>query len=138
MALPEFCNGTLPPGIHRAFEEEILSRFCSTTPERQRLAPPLKELTYIAQDASAMALYLNGSFVTDKAGPRDIDAVIELPLQFDPNGPVVDRLRTLHRDYGLDIEHVGAHDAEYRDQLLNEFFGTDRAGRKRGTVEVIV
>jgi hypothetical protein len=83
-------------------------------------------------------LYLNESFVTDKQSPRDIDGVIVLPDAFDTTGELAQRLRQLHRYYGLDIERVAAHDREERDYLLKDFFGTDREGKPRGLVEVIL
>lgn len=69
---------------------------------------------------------------------RDIDGVIVLPDDFDATGEFAERLRQLHHDYGLDIERVAAHDTEERDYLLNDFFGTDREGKPRGLVEVIL
>lgn len=138
VGIPEFIDGRLPPGLHRASRDEIVERFCSTTAARVGLQVPLDELIVVARESGAIGLYLNGSFVTDKLGPRDIDAVIVLSRDFDLNGPYAARLRVLHRDYGLDIERVAADDLEERDYLLNEFFGTDRDGVPRGLVEVIL
>jgi hypothetical protein len=138
MAIPELADGRLPPGLHRASADEIIKRFCSATPQRRALAAPLRELIGIALDANAKGLYLNGSFVTDKSGPRDIDAVIVLPRGFDVRGPFGHRLRALHREFGFDIEQVAEDDVEGRDYLLHDFFGTDRDGNARGLLEVML
>ena len=139
MPFPEFtADGGLPPGIYRGTADEIAERFCRDSERRQYLEEPLRLLVQIAIDSEAIALYLNGSFVTDKQNPRDIDGVIVLPDAFDTTGELAQRLRQLHRDYGLDIERVAAHDIEERDYLLKDFFGTDREGKPRGLVEVIL
>ena len=139
MPFPEFtADGGLPPGIYRGTADEIVERFCRNSERRQYLEEPLRLLVQIAIDSEAIALYLNGSFVTDKQNPRDIDGVIVLPDAFDTTGELAQRLRQLHRDYGLDIERVATHDIEERDYLLKDFFGTDREGKPRGIVEVIL
>ena len=126
------------PGIYRGTADEVAERFCRTSERRQNLEEPLRLLVQIAIDSEAIALFVNGSFVTDKQNPRDIDGVIVLPDAFDTTGELAERLRQLHRDYGLDIERVAAHDIEERDYLLKDFFGTDRDGKPRGLVEVIL
>ena len=139
MPFPEFtADGGLPSGIYRGTPDEIAERFCRTGERRLYLEEPLRLLVQIAIDSKAIALYLNGSFVTDKENPKDIDGIIVLPDGFDTTGKFAERLRQLHRDYGLDIERVAAHDTEERNYLLNDFFGTDREGKPRGLVEVIL
>ena len=138
MAIPEFVDGRLPLGIHRATPLEILERFCVTSHKRASLADPLQELISIAQVAGAWALYLNGSFVTAKEDPQDVDAVLVHAIGFDPEGPLAGRLRALHRDFEFDIEQVAPNDTETRDHLLEQFFATDRDGNRRGLVEVIL
>lgn len=139
MSFPEFsASGGLPRGIYRGTAEEIVERFCRTSERRQYLERPLRILIQIAIDAHAVGLYLNGSFVTKKEEPNDIDGVIVLPNEFDTTGELAEGIRRLHRDYGLDIERVAASDTEERDYLLDHFFGTDREGRPRGLVEVIL
>lgn len=138
MPIPALKDGRLPPGIHSADRDEIAMRFCSSTPERQRLLAPLDELISIARAAGSPGLYLNGSFVSDKEGPRDIDAVLILPRGFNRQGPLAIRLRSLHREFGFDIEQVPVDDEEERDYFLNDFFATDRDGNPRGLIGVIL
>lgn len=138
MPIPDLVDGRLPPGLHQSTPEEVIARFCVGSARRMALKVPLQELIAVAREARAIGLYLNGSFVTDKEGPRDIDAVIVHCQDFNRAGPLASRLLRLHKVYGFDIEQVGAHDTEERDYLLNEFFGTDREGKRRGLVEVIL
>lgn len=131
-------EGLLPPGVHRAHLEEIVRAFCSSTDRRRALEAPLRELVAAARAARAVALYLNGSFVSDKAAPGDIDAVMVLPETFDVTSAEALRIQRLHRTYGFDIERVRDGDQEELDYLLGEFFGHDRGGRPRGLLEVIL
>ena len=138
MNIPEFEGGRLPPGNHLASVEEIVVRFCTGSPRREAFEEPLRLLVEVALVSNAHHLYLNGSFVTDKQSPGDIDAVIVLPDDFDPKSPEAARIRHLHRAFGLDIERVRVGDAEELDHLLVAFFGTDRDGQRRGLVEVVL
>ena len=122
--------------MHRATLEEIVEVFCSATATRRDLENPLLELVATARAANAVALYLNGSFVSDKPDPGDIDAVVVLPQGFSVKGPEAMRIRALHRTYGFDIERIEAGDAESLDYFLKRFFAYDRSGRPRGLLEV--
>ncbi len=92
----------------------------------------------VARSARAVALYINGSFVSDKPFPGDIDAVIVLPRDFDTRSADAAQLRALHRTHGFDIERVREGDNETLDYLLHVFFGHDRNNRPRGLIEVIL
>jgi Family of unknown function (DUF6932) len=129
-------DGLLPPGVHRATLEEIVYVFCTSTPTRRALEAPLRELVATAQDARATGLFLDGSFVSEKSDPGDIDAVIVLPNDFAVTSPEAMRIQTLHRTYGFDIERVRAQDEQSLHYLLREFFAYDRSGRPRGLLEV--
>ncbi len=88
MPIPPFQKtGALPPGLHRAAPDEIVARFCRGTSTRAALESPLRELISIAREVGSPGLYLNGSFVTGKEHPGDIDAIIVLPEGFDSVKP---------------------------------------------------
>ncbi len=129
-------TGTLPPGLHRAPPDEIVAGFCGGTPTRAALERPLRELISIAKEIESPGLYFNGSFVTGKEHPGDIDAIIVLPEGFDTASDHAKRIRALHREHTLDIERVSDSDAEELNYLLTEFFGHDRNGHPRGLLEV--
>ncbi len=139
VAIPSLTSaGVLPPGLHRASVDEVVSTFCSSTPTRRSFEAPLRELVAVARSSRAVALYINGSFVSEKPFPGDVDAVIVLPRDFDTAGAGAAQLRALHRTHGFDIERVREGDNETLDYLLHDFFGHDRNNRPRGLIEVIL
>ena len=72
----------LPPGIHTATVDEIEARF-ATSPERRTLFDGFKSGCAALAAAGCTALYLDGSFVTDKPAPGDFDACWD-PAGVDP------------------------------------------------------
>jgi hypothetical protein len=71
--VPPFrADGTLPPGIHHADWAEIASRF-GGTPRRSELLIKLRRGLDNLRDAGVPWALLNGSFVTTKAEPNDVD-----------------------------------------------------------------
>src|SRR4051812_5633922 len=82
-AIPSFrADGYLPEGLHRASEAEALFRFGTSTRRRRRLALRLRRWLELARKVGASRLLLDGSFVTAKAEPQDIDAVLLLAVDF--------------------------------------------------------
>jgi len=72
--IPEFDEeGLLPPGIHRANWDEIVSRYATTTHRRELLDGLLDALRCL-RSAGCTSAYLDGSFVTEKEHPGDFDA----------------------------------------------------------------
>src|SRR5262245_22890421 len=75
--LPDFDDdGNLPPGIHRATIEEVARRFGHGSPEREVEMRELMEFVAWARQAAVQRLLVNGSFVTSKESPNDVDVVI--------------------------------------------------------------
>lgn len=113
MAIPRLNdNGLLPEGIHTCQMEELRTRFgCFQSSDRRpRLMQQLE--AYILEVRAARlirAVLINGSFVTGKPAPNDIDLLLALPHGHDFKGDlgpaqymVVDS-RRVRRVYGLDI-----------------------------------
>ncbi len=72
--------GLLPPGLHPATLPEVEERFGQHTPRRAQLFTKLGELLVLVRSFRVFTtLFVDGSFVTDKADPGDIDAVLVLP-----------------------------------------------------------
>jgi hypothetical protein len=69
-------EGLLPPGIHWASWREIQDRY-GTNSHRERLLSGLENGIKLLEIALCSALYLDGSFVTDKPFPNDYDACWE-------------------------------------------------------------
>src|SRR5437773_7825005 len=75
-------HGYLPEGLHAASEADVTFRFGSTSPRRRRLAMRFRRWIELARLVRARRLLIDGSFVTSKQEPNDIDAVILLPDDF--------------------------------------------------------
>lgn len=78
MAIPKLNqNGELPPGEHLATLEEVDSVFGHSTEQRKKLMAGLRAGASNLQAAGVCRIWINGSFVTEKADPNDIDGCWE-------------------------------------------------------------
>jgi hypothetical protein len=77
--IPPFDNtsGNLPPGMHEATWDELLTRF-GYTPHRLALLAGLKSALDTLRQAGCARAYVDGSFVTAKVWPNDFDACWEM------------------------------------------------------------
>ena len=83
-SIPPFdTEGYLPAGVYLATEAEVTFRFGSATPRRRRLVLQLRRWVELARRVGAPRLLIDGSFVTVKENPNDVDAVVLLPADFD-------------------------------------------------------
>ena len=80
-------SGNLPPGVHEATWDEFADRF-GITPQRRSLLAGLYSALQVLQSAGCRAVYIDGSFVTNKLVPNDFDACWDIegvdPDQLDP------------------------------------------------------
>lgn len=139
--IPDFRDdGYLPEGLHLATEAEVTFRFGSHTPRRKRLALRLRRWIDLARAVSARRLFVDGSFVTAKPEPNDVDAVVWLPPDFVArvsNG----NLEAMELETMLltrrPEEIFAAEDRRDWDDWL-EFFSRTREhdGRRKGVVEI--
>lgn len=76
--LPDFDErGCLPEGIYNPTIKEFKERFVIVSPRRQELFGKYKQFTKLCNDAKGIEEhYLDGSYVTDKEKPGDIDLLI--------------------------------------------------------------
>lgn len=72
-------DGYLPEGIHRCAAAEATFRFGTPTRRRQRLIVRLRCWIELGRAVGAARLLVDGSFITAKPEPHDVDAVILLP-----------------------------------------------------------
>src|SRR3712207_1316326 len=71
--IPQFtADGLLPQGVHPATLEEVLERFGGNERRRQLLTGLIEALRLLGA-AGCRRVYINGSFVTAKGRPNDID-----------------------------------------------------------------
>jgi hypothetical protein len=81
--LPPFRpDGYLPEGVYVCSEAEVLFRFGSSGRRRRRLVLRLRRWVALGRQIGARRLLVDGSFVTAKDEPHDIDTVILLPSDF--------------------------------------------------------
>jgi len=73
--IPPFdpASGNLPPGTHNATWSDIVARYGST-PQRLWLLAGLKSALDALRRAGCAHAYIDGSFVTNKPTPNDVDA----------------------------------------------------------------
>jgi hypothetical protein len=140
-AIPAFrADGYLPEGLYLATEAEVTFRFGASTPRRKRLALRLRRWIELIRQVGGKRLMVDGSFVTAKPDPNDIDAVVLLPPDFE-------RLIEQGREPALELERmlVSRHpeeifaaedESDWNDWV--EFFGRTREadGRRKGLVEI--
>ncbi len=83
MPIPAFRkDGYLPDGVHSCSEAEATFRFGTGSRRRRRLAIRVRRWCELSRGVAAVKLLLDGSFVTAKVDPDDVDAVLLLPEGF--------------------------------------------------------
>jgi len=133
--LPAFDDvGNLPPGIHSCPVTELVARFGSGSEERETEIRELEQFIAVARAAGVRRLLVNGSFVTGKLAPNDVDVVI-LPGSDYPRGGIELGNEELRWPFLQII--VAADDADLEAWALRQF-GTDRRSRPKGVVEVLL
>ena len=73
----ELVDGLLPPGLHCADWDDVVRRFVFT-PRRVWLLAGLHDALHELARVGCELIYLDGSFVTDKAVPGDYDLCWDL------------------------------------------------------------
>jgi hypothetical protein len=143
MPIPDFReDGYVPEGLHQATEAEVLFRFGSPTRRRRRLALRLRHWLDLARAVHSRRFVVDGSFVTAKPVPDDLDAVVLVSDTFGHNG-------RRESEAAMDLEEIvttrqdgdlfaAADEAEFSEWV--EFFKRTREtdGRHKGVVEVLL
>ncbi len=144
MTLPELnADGYLEPGIYLASLEEVLRRFGSGSPARERQGNLLRLIVERARNYPTIKRVLIwGSFVSAKLEPGDLDYSIVV----DPRHRIVSIDEANYRffvpldakiHYGVDRGYLVLY--EYPPEYYAEailFFCQDREGRLHGILEV--
>jgi len=79
---PLRADGYLPDGVYVCSEAEVIFRFGSSSRRRRRLVLRLRRWLELGRQIGAQRLVVDGSFVTAKEEPHDMDTVILLPQNF--------------------------------------------------------
>lgn len=126
-------NGNLPRGIHRATLAEIADRFGCGSETRREQMDALRWLVALAMRAGIERLLVDGSFVTRKRKPNDIDCVLLVGREYPRDVDARQELRE-----GLPFVHIQIVDQAGFDEFANRIFATDKSGNPRGMIEVIL
>lgn len=133
-------DGYLPDGVHVASEADVTFRFGSTSKRRQRLALRLRRWIELARHVKAHRLLVDGSFVTAKADPDDVDAVILLPASFRKQVEAGDEVAAELEEMLITRrpeELFAAEDDADWDEWVDFFSRTRESdGRRKGLVEI--
>ena len=121
--LPDFDDvGNLPPGVHDAIWDEIVQRFGWTSRRRELLAG-LKVALELLREAGCRRVFVNGSFVTDKNEPGDVD------VAWDPTDVDVDRLLEIEPVFGDFADGRVAQKAKFGCEFFPSSFAADLVGK---------
>jgi hypothetical protein len=127
-------RGYLPPGIHRCSLDDLLARFGSGSPEREVESQELIDFINWARKAGIQRVIVNGSYVTEKMVPNDVD-IVALPGPDYPRGEVPCTEQESRWPF---LQILIAADESDLVQWATQDFGTDRKRNTKGVVEVII
>ncbi len=139
--IPSFDDrGNLPPGIHLARWDEVVTRF-GVTEHRRHLLNGLRSALLSLRAGGCARAYLDGSFVTTKEVPGDFDACWEV-AGVDPDkidGELLDfsdRRAGQKRRYGGELFPADAA-AVPQGTMFIDFFQVDRlSGAAKGILAI--
>jgi hypothetical protein len=142
--IPQFTDeGLLPPGVHQTDLEELKEKM-GWSRKRRELLEGLEEAPELMASCGVVRVYLDGSFVTDKDRPNDIDGCYDLAEEvtaedlgrlapiFPPNP---ESRAEAKRRFGVDLFPAAATELGSGQPFLR-FFQSDREGRERGVLSV--
>jgi hypothetical protein len=134
-------DGLLPPGVYPAGLEEIRQRFGGRNVVRRRLFGGLTQALQNLREAGVKRVYVDGSFVTDKAFPNGVDGcwdaggTIDLGKLDQVFLDFTDRRRKMKEKYGVDFFPASSVEGNSRQAFL-DFFQVDRDGRSKGVLVI--
>jgi hypothetical protein len=123
-------NGYLPPGIYLAGLDEIERRFGGQSEIRRAQMESLRWLAPLAIAAGISRLVINGSFVTDRIEPNDVDCV----LLIDEDASESEELTALQA--GLPFLDIHLVNGDEFDLFIEKIFASDRHDLAKGMIEV--
>lgn len=126
-------NGYLPLGIHRATVEEIEARFGTESELRRVQFESLTWLIALVRRGGIQRLVIDGSFVTERFEPNDVDCILLIVPDQAPDPAVLDEI-----DEGFPFLDIHSAEPSEFALLVEQFFATDRDGIPKGLVEVIL
>jgi len=138
MAIPKFITYELLPGEHLASLDEIEAAFGQSTHQRRKLMKGLRAAASNFEQADVKKLWINGSFITRKLDPNDIDGCWEYTSSVNTSilDPVFLRTRKeMKAKYGLDFFIASIIEAG-SGLPFPKFFQVNRNGDPKGIVVI--
>lgn len=131
-------NGELPSGEHLATLDEIEAVYGFSSDRRKLLMKGLREASRNLELSSVKKLWINGSFITDKEEPNDIDGCWEYTSVVDVNklDPLfLGSREKIKNKYGLDFFIANIIEAG-SGLPFPKFFQVNRDGEPKGIIVV--
>lgn len=130
--IPDFNDdGNLPAGIYQATLEEIAARFGKESELRTVQLESLQWLVDLARRAGARRLIVNGSFVTDRLEPNDVDCALLIGSDFPMDADAEAELLA-----GLPFIDLHLLSDEVFEDFVQRIYGSDRQDEPKGMIEV--
>lgn len=139
--IPDLRDGRLPPGVHSADIGELRDKL-GWGRKRRSLIDGLEIMLGLMEDCGIKRVYVDGSFVTDKDRPNDIDGCYDIPpgatdaslRPMYPIWPWNPANRAMSKTmFGIELAPSGF-PATAAGQPYLEFFQRNREGNQRGVV----
>lgn len=131
-------NGELPTGEHQASLDEIEKAYGLSNDRRKSLMWGLREAACNFKLSGVKTLWVDGSFITDKENPNDIDGCWEyIPsVNIKILDPVfIGTRKEIKEKYGLDFFIANFIETE-SGLPFPKFFQINRDGRQKGIIVV--
>jgi hypothetical protein len=125
-------DGYLPAGIHGATLEEVAARFGLESELRRVQMESLHWLVDLARRAGVERIIVNGSFVTDKLEPNDVDCALLAGADYPRDAAAAEELLA-----GLPFVEMHILGSARFDRFVQTIFGTDRALVPKGVIEIL-
>jgi hypothetical protein len=133
MIPPLNIDGYLPAGIHQATLEEIAARFGAESEIRRVQMESLHWVVDLARRAGVTRIIVNGSFVTDKLEPNDVDCALLAAADYPREAAAAEELLA-----GLPFVELHILGPDRFDRFVQTIFGTDRALIPMGVIEILL
>jgi hypothetical protein len=136
MTLPPLINGVLPPGTYSAALGEVRAAFDQPgSRTRPALNAALEHAAVLiwSRDATAI-LYVNGSYVTDKLDPLDVDVAIRSDVWDDTQFAAVFSAAHPGEEALVDFYFNLKQSAQHMEDLFREIQGSSA---KKGIIQLI-
>jgi hypothetical protein len=147
MPIPELSeNGFLPEGIHEASIEEVRERFGRFQRTDRRPALFTKLSTYLAEVRASglvVAVIVDGSFVTSKDEPSDIDLILVMRPDHDDRADLrpfeyhAVAKHVVRRRYRFDVVRAREGSDEYEQAVSFFQLAEGPSGLRKGVIKAI-